>query len=436
MENWIDLSEVPKYKGIGTRGKFVNDWKNASGCKCKFYCDGISGYFIIKDYNKENQKVTVLYNEKEKEISTSCILNNSIRGLIGLVSKDFKVEIGGKFIDNNRNIVITDRNFIPDSKGTLRKMYNYHCNVCGWNDGIIDEGHLLNGVGCSCCAKSVVVFYVNDIYTTNPELVKYFKNTEDTHKTTSCSKKKFVMVCPNCKNEQLCSTETLVKSGFSCKKCGDGISYGEKFVYSLLKELNVDFITQLSHTTFDWCGKYKYDFYIPIIHAIIEVHGRQHYIVEKNNYFCHNTKENDIAKEKLATKNGIQNYIVVDCSKSNLEYIQNSIINSELLKLLNKPSNEINWVECDRFTSKSYIALVCDYKNKHPELSSRDIGKVFKMDRTTIKNYLEKGAKFGICIYNKDFERKFKTKQAREKYYNTILFNQIGSENQYMTGNL
>ena len=36
MDNWIDLSNVPKYKGTGTRGKYVNDWKNASGCKCNF----------------------------------------------------------------------------------------------------------------------------------------------------------------------------------------------------------------------------------------------------------------------------------------------------------------------------------------------------------------------------------------------------------------
>ena len=41
-ENWIDLSNVPKYKGTGIRGKYVNDWKNASGCKCKFCFDNIT----------------------------------------------------------------------------------------------------------------------------------------------------------------------------------------------------------------------------------------------------------------------------------------------------------------------------------------------------------------------------------------------------------
>ena len=418
-ENWIDLSNVPKYKGAGTRGKYVNDWKNASGCKCNFCCDSITGYFTIKDYDKEHQKLIINYDGVDKPISTSLILTNNIRTLIGLRNKDFKIEIGERFVDEHRNMIVTNRELRPDSKGKLRKMYNYHCNVCKWSDGWIDEGHILNGIGCSCCAKTVIVPYVNDVYTTNPELVKYFKYEEDTHKTTVCSKKEFIMVCPFCGNEQLYSTEKISTYGFSCKKCGDGISYGEKFVYSLLCELNTDFITQLSHITFSWCEKYKYDFYIPSINTIIEVHGRQHYFDKesaKNELYGY-CKDTDIIKEKLAKQNGIKNYIVIDCRKSNLQYIKESIINTNLLQLLNVTENEINWMECDRFTSKSFLITVCEYKNNHPELSTTDIGKVFHIARTTIQSYLQKGATLGICIYDKDFERKFKTKDARLKYY-------------------
>ena len=418
-ENWIDLSNVPKYKGTGTKGKYVNDWKNASGCKCDFCCGNITGYFTIKDYDKEHQKLIINYDGVDKPISTSLILTNNIRTLIALRNKDFKIEIGARFVDEHRNMIVTNRELRPDSKGKLRKMYNYHCNICKWGDGWIDEGHILNGIGCSCCAKTVIVPYVNDVYTTNPELVKYFKYEEDTHKTTVCSKKEFIMVCPFCGNEQLYSTEKISTYGFSCKKCGDGISYGEKFVYSLLCELNTDFITQLSHITFSWCEKYKYDFYIPSINTIIEVHGRQHYFDKesaKNELYGY-CKDTDIIKEKLAKQNGIKNYIVIDCRKSNLQYIKESIINTNLLQLLNINKNEIDWVECDRFTSKSFLITVCEYKNNHPELSTTDIGKVFHMARTTIQSYLQKGTTLGICIYDMDFERKFKTKEARLKYY-------------------
>ena len=104
-----------------------------------------------------------------------------------------------------------------------------------------------------------------------------------------------------------------------------------------------------------------------------------------------------------------------------MQYIKESIINTNLLQLLNVTENEINWIECDRYTSKSLLVEACEYKNNHPELSTTDIGKVFHMARTTIQLYLQKGANLGICIYDKEFERKFKTKEAREKYYKTIL---------------
>ena len=52
-----------------------------------------------------------------------------------------------------------------------------------------------------------------------------------------------------------------------CPKCGDGISYGEKFMYAVLSYAGYDFETQ---HVFEWSkgenglkGMKKYDFYIP-----------------------------------------------------------------------------------------------------------------------------------------------------------------------------
>ena len=411
MDNWIDLSCIPK---IGN--SFNNNWEQSLGCICNFYYKGVSGKLKIVGHDVKSHSLSILYDGQVKTIGTNYFKDCKLGNLLGLINKDFKVEIGQEFIDDNRNIKIIGRKMKKDNSGITRKMYNYHCNVCKWSDGWIDESHLLHGIGCSCCAKTVIVPYVNDVYTTNPELVKYFKYEEDTHKTTVCSKKKFMMVCHFCSNEQLYSTEKLSTYGFSCKRCGDGISYGEKFIYSLLKQIKENFVTQLSRTTFDWCDKYKYDFYLPRINTIIEVHGIQHYEENRNSLYCYNAS-NDEIKEKLAKQNGIKKYIVIDCRKSNLQYIKESIINTNLLQLLNVTENEINWIECDRFTSKSFLITVCEYKNNHPELSTTDIGKVFHMARTTIQSYLQKGATLGICIYDKDFERKFKTKEARLKYY-------------------
>lgn len=414
MENWIDLSGIPKAKKHGQVGY---DWENSIGCSCDFGCQDILGQLKIVDYDVKKRVITVSYNDNLKRIDIGSFKKAQLRSVVGKRTKDFKVNIGETFTNNKRNLTIIDRKMLPDSKGKLRKMYNYSCHICTWQEGWIDEGHLLNGVGCSCCAKRVIIPYINDVYTTNPELTKYFKNIEDTHLTTTRNKTEFLMVCPNCGNEQWYSTDNLANGGFSCKKCSDGISYGEKFIYSLLKNLKVDFITQLSHTTFEWCKSYKYDFYIPSINTIIEVHGRQHYETTSSRLYKYDAN-NDISKEKLAKKNGIDNYIVIDCRKSELNYIKNSIINnSKLLQVLNTHSKNIDWLECDKFTFKSFMNLVCEYKNNHPELSTRDIGEIFGMARTTIQKYLQKGSELGICIYDKEFEKKHKTKEARMKYY-------------------
>ena len=59
------------------------------------------------------------------------------------------------------------------------------------------------------------------------------------------------------------------------KENSDGISYAEKFMINVLKQLKLDFKKQLSCSTFKWCKKYRYDFYFRYKNEyyIIETHG-------------------------------------------------------------------------------------------------------------------------------------------------------------------
>ena len=417
MNNWINLSNIPtscKY------GKNVYDWSKSIGLTCDFYYKGIYGNLVIKKYDSDTKKLLVCYSNKERWIDTNSFKQALLGKVIGLRDKDFKISIGETFKDENRNITIIDRKFKKDKSGIGRKIYRYKCNICKWEDGWKDESHLLHGIGCSCCSKREVVPYINDVYTTNPEYIKYFKFLEDTHKTTSSSKKEFIMVCPFCGNEQLYTTEKLSSYGFSCKMCGDGISYGEKFMYALLKEFDISFDYQASHKVLEWAKKYKYDFYIKSINTIIEIHGEQHYS-DKNNFGvkCNNQKEIDEKKEKLSKENGISNYIVIDCSKSDLQYIKKSIIQSKILNILNICENDIPWNKLDMYTSKSFLFTACEYKNANQELSSVDIAKIMRLSRTTVQKYLEKGRNLGICIYDKEYERKCKSKEKRKLYYSS-----------------
>ena len=55
---------------------------------------------------------------------------------------------------------------------------------------------------------------------------------------------------------------------------------------NVLNYLNIDFKTQVSKNTFNWCKNYRYDFYFELNNEkyIIETHGGQHY--EEGFYSC------------------------------------------------------------------------------------------------------------------------------------------------------
>ena len=169
------------------------------------------------------------------------------------------------------------------------------------------------------------------------------------------------------------------------------------------------------------CSNYKYDFYIPSINCIIETHGKQHY--EESTGSWHNLKvvqKNDKHKEILAKNNNIINYIIIDCRESNLDWIRNSIMNSDLPKLLNFKEDDINWLECHEFACNSLIKIACDYWNNEYK-NTNDIGKIMKLNRNTITKYLKQGAKLGWCDYDPKKEIKYNLNMIHNNKYKQVI---------------
>ena len=271
--------------------------------------------------------------------------------------------------------------------------------------------NILRGENCPVCRNSSKSVFkgVNDMWTTNPELAKLLANPKDGYKYTQCSNQYVDWKCPNCgniiKNKMI---NQIQRAGLSCRRCGDGISYPEKFMYSFLQQLHINFITQYSHTNANWCSynnyRVMYDFYIPLLNCIIETHGLQHYKERDTSSIYHNTlrkeQENDKFKKQLAIRNGIkeENYIVIDCRCSTIEWIKNSILHSQLSKLFDL--SQINWIECHKYAVNSLVKLVCEYKKGHNDLTFVQTGKHFNLGRQTIRKYLKQGEKLGWFDYN------------------------------------
>jgi len=309
-------------------------------------------------------------------------------------------------IDKKRNI-LSPKNISYSSYGFNGKGYWFKCLDHP------EHGSEMKRISCFVMGQngSINCIQCNTISITHPELVKFLVNKNDSLKYTIGERKKLTVKCINCGYEKKMYLYNLIRQGFGCPKCSDGIPYPEKFIFNILEQLlNDNFKVQLSKKDFKWCENYRYDFYIDKINCIIETHGLQHYEEHINGNWNRNKslkdiQENDKIKEQLAKENGITNYIVLDCRHSELEWIKNSIMNSKLPRLLNFKEKDINWLKCHEHACNSNIKKASDLWNSGIKSTSQ-IAYILKVHISTVIRYLKQGTKLEWCDYNPKEEMK------------------------------
>lgn len=226
---------------------------------------------------------------------------------------------------------------------------------------------------------------------------------EDAKKYTIGSSKKINIICPHCgriNNKRI--GDVYRNRSIGCI-CSDKRSYPEKFMYSILEQLNVKFITQYSPDYLLLNNSRKYsDFYIPDYNLIIETDGLLGHKGGKSHSKSSKTLDESIEidnwKDEQHKKHGLKT-IRINCFKSDMEYIKNSIFNSELINIFDLSC--INWFECDKFSiCTNIIKSVCDYYNTNSNINKTEIADHFNLCLNTICKYLKKGNEFGWCKYD------------------------------------
>lgn len=387
MNKYINLDDLPK------RGKLI-DWKNSIGCKVDFTYKDVNGYVVICNY--ENKNVSFNYNNKVYKMYTGSFVECKFGKILNKYNGNFKVEINSLFKDNKKDFIITDRKYRKDKNNIGRKFYKYKCNKCGYDKGWIDESHLLDGQGCACCNGKTVVKGINDIATTDPWMIEYLVNKEDAYRFTSNSGEKIKTKCPDCGSVKTMQITTLYTYGFGCTKCSDGISYPNKFIINLLKQLNVDFKTEYSP---EWSKGRRYDSYIPSKNLIIEMdgglgHGNK--IHSKSNITLEESKEIDSWKDEQARLHGIE-VIRIDCNynhENKFEFIKNNLLNGDITNYFDLSS--IDWDEINNRSTSNLIKLCCDYYNSN-NVRLKDMANFFNIHYTTLLDYLKQGKNLGWC---------------------------------------
>jgi transposase len=139
---------------------------------------------------------------------------------------------------------------------------------------------------------------------------------------------------------------------------------------------------------------------------LIEMHGEQHYTGRFSQCMpsartLEEEQENDRFKKQQALENGIkeENYIVIDCRKSELEWIKNNILKSRLNELLDL--SKIDWIKCAEIANKSLVKEVCEIWNNTDNINILDIAERFGISKYTVVDYLKKGnVLWDWCNYN------------------------------------
>ena len=410
---------------IDTSVEIINgkyQWHKAiNGDYIDFIHDDIKGKLIIKDNLKDKRKLIISYNDREKEIAYGKMTNMQISDLL-YNKKEFRFNTGYKYQNTIGTFIITDR-FREN-----RKKYKVKCLLCGY-EFIREESEVKRKRGCPCCSGQIVVRGINDMWTTNPELARLLANPDDGYKYTEHSNQILEWKCPDCGELIYKTAGTVNERGLGCRSCGTGISYPNRFMFNLLRELNVNF---KSEKTFNWSEGRLYDFYLEDYNYIIEAHGMQHYEYCGFPISVDEQQKIDKYKEKLANKNKIDKYIVIDCRYSDPEYIMNNVKNSLLGQMFDLSSININ--ELDKRSKIKMIFEIAElYKNG---MVVSEITKIYDLTDVAVYNYLHKAEKMGIIKFDHKRSNKLRSDNGQSTYYQNHSTPIKCLENGYYFGSL
>ncbi|NGS95760.1 hypothetical protein G6Z25_02345 [Clostridium perfringens] len=360
-------------------------------------------YEVLDEYKNAKTKILVRHNcGYEYKVNPFSLLRKNgcpmCAGKLKKTTKKFKEEIYEKYGDEYE---VLGKYVNTNTKILVR----HNCKKCNYHEWEIRASSLLGGQGCPICLGTTVKIGINTIWDTDRWMCDLGVSEEDAKKYGRCSHKKITTICPDCgreKSTRIC--DIYYNKSISCS-CGDGKSYPEKFIVNLLEQLKIKYKKEYNPS---YIKPKRYDFYIKDNDCIIETHGRQHYKEYTFDYCGGRSFEeeqlNDKYKREVALSNGIKYYIELDCRKSEMDYIKNSVLNSELNDLFDL--SDIDWNKCAEFANKNIIKEICDYwNNKRNSETTTDLIKKFKLDRTTIITYLKKGTKLGWCNYDPSNER-------------------------------
>lgn len=290
------------------------------------------------------------------------------------------------------------------------KEYNFTCDNGHHFKNILRDVFVNGKFHCTKCGGRVVVEGETDILSTRPDFVPFLFDKEDAKRYTSKSGKVLKWQCPYCGNTFHASPHQMSYRRSKCDVCGRVRSVAELFITELFDQ---QFVLYEPQKSFIWSERKIYDFFLPEVDAIVEVHGCQHYYDEKQ-------IEIDNYKRELA-KGNITHYIELNASDTSNSGLKYMVMNSDLMILTGIYNDEVNWERCFLACSPKRMYEVCEAYNRGIK-EIRELALMFGVSNPTIVYDLKQGRDLGMTDYDPDIARlNARRKKNKKRHSKPVL---------------
>lgn len=306
------------------------------------------------------------------------------------MTRKFTNEEYAKMIKNNH------LNLIGDYNG-LRNPVEVECDICG-NTWTTMGQNPLRYHGCKVCLKETFKKYNKENCIKNKCQWMYdcLYDKNDGEKYGYCSNEKTYFICPHCGSKLYKRVSDVYTYGLGCHVCSDGVSYPNKFIRNVLKQLNIDFISEYSP---DWAGHYKYDVYFKLDNDeyIIEMDGFGHGFVDTPYSTMEEQIKVDKIKDDLAFNNGIH-LIRVNCHYRTSVEDRFNLVKENICKSLSwlLDLTTVDWNECNYFSSSSNVKICADMWNNGIYCNEDYLSELNLKSAITINHYLRTAYDLGL----------------------------------------
>lgn len=360
------------------------DWKRLMGTEIKFEFHDKQGTLRINSYNKHRRIIEVAYLNILYEVEENDFLCGDLFAVTPLM---FKYAIGDMVQTVLQQFTVEG---ISQGQGTS---YTCRCESCGCLSSLT-EAELSKKSTCNYCRGFKMLAGECDLGVTHPEVAALLMDDQLTRQVDKKSDTYMGWVCPTCQLEIYHKqVKSVVRNGLSCIYCAPSYSFGAKFVYAVLWQLDLDVCYEYQPK---WAMGKRYDLYVPKDGVIVEVHGLHHYqdVFAVDSHRA--TAISDTFKKEIAEGQGIKNYVELDCRYSEHEWIEKQVRRSVLATKYDL--DQVDFKLCLLFALGKVGERICHLWENGLPLA--EIVQQVQGNRTQVRTTLMRGTYLNLCTYS------------------------------------